>query len=247
MLYNFDDQDVKNDEGILSDQPFTPDQSNLDSRLDWTVGRRGIYYWDFGIHPGFAWIRDQAYGGPYSPKKHVYAKKDENTLTSSSNPRITAKNFSIIRFDDVLLMAAEAEIEAGDLEVAKGYVNRVRERAANPVSWVKSNISTGDPANAHYVVGTWKDPWTDKQRARDAVRFERRLEFAMEEYRFYDLVRWGIADQVLNKYISKEKLHRTYLNTAVFQKGRNEYFPVPIRIMDLAEKNGSKLTQTKGY
>ncbi len=105
----------------------------MDTRLDWTVGRRGISYYDWGPHPGRSWIRDQVYAGPYSPKKHVYAKADVGSLTNGgSNHRQTAKNYNIIRFADVLLMAAEAEVEVGSLEKARIYVNRVRARAANP-------------------------------------------------------------------------------------------------------------------
>ena len=57
--------------------PFTPDAGNLDPRLDWTVGRRGIPYLDWGAHPGKKWIRDQGNGGPYAPKKMVYYKSQK--------------------------------------------------------------------------------------------------------------------------------------------------------------------------
>ena len=117
--------DLKNDQGITSSEPFAPDNvTPLDARLDWTVGRRGIPYYDWGPHPGRSWIRDQQYAGPYSPKKHVYAKADIGSLTNAgSNHRQTAKNYNIIRYADVLLMAAEAEVEVGSLEKAREYVN----------------------------------------------------------------------------------------------------------------------------
>ncbi len=60
------------DQGVSATASFTPDQGNVDPRLDWTVGRRGIPYLDWGPHPGVSWIRLQSYGGPYSPKKMVY-------------------------------------------------------------------------------------------------------------------------------------------------------------------------------
>ncbi len=101
-----------------------------------SVGRRGIPFWDWGPHPGYSWIRDQNYAGPYSPKKHIFSKKDENVLTSSGWRNITAKDIYRIRYSDVLLMAAEAEIEVGSLEKAREYINMVRARAKNPVSWV---------------------------------------------------------------------------------------------------------------
>jgi tetratricopeptide (TPR) repeat protein len=71
LLETFNNTDVKNDQGIASNQPFEPHTGPLDPRLDWTVGRRGIPYLDWGPHGGQNWIRDQAYGGPYSPKKNV--------------------------------------------------------------------------------------------------------------------------------------------------------------------------------
>lgn len=49
-----------------------PSNINLDPRLDHTVGRRGLPYLDWGIHPGRAWIRKIDYGGPYAPKKNVF-------------------------------------------------------------------------------------------------------------------------------------------------------------------------------
>lgn len=60
---------LKTDFGIKSNEPFTPDEGNLDPRLDHSVGRRGIPYLDWQDHPGHDWILQQEYGGPYSPKK----------------------------------------------------------------------------------------------------------------------------------------------------------------------------------
>jgi hypothetical protein len=75
------------------------------------------------------------------------------------------------------------------------------------------------------------------------------LEFGMEGHRFFDLVRWGIADTEINQYFSKEKLKRTYLSAAIFKKGTNEYFPIPLVQIDLsAGANGQKeMTQNPGY
>lgn len=250
-LFNtFNDADLKNDQGLKDADAFTPDNTTpLDPRLDWSVGRRGIYYWDWGPHPGYSWIRDQNYAGPYSPKKHIFSKKEENTLTSSGWKNVTSKDIYIIRYADVLLMAAEAEIEAGSLEVARGYVNQVRARAKDPLSWcraVPGDLSS-PVANANYQIGLYNTPWADKDAARTAVRFERRLELAQEGHRFFDLVRWGIAAETLNAYLAKEKLKRLYKQTASFTKGKNEYFPIPARIIELAAKYGSHLNQNPNY
>jgi hypothetical protein len=243
---SFNDADLKSDQGLFSNDPYTPDNTTaLDTRLDWSVGRRGIPYYDWGPHPGRSWIRDQVYAGPFSPKKHVYAKADIGALTNGgSNHRQTAKNYNIIRFADVLLMAAEAEVEVGTLEKAREYINLVRARAANPVSMVKD--ANGNPA-ANYQTKTYLLPFPDKATARNAARFERRLELAMEGHRFFDLVRWGIAGQVLNTYVAKEKLKRTYKNTATFTVGKNEYYPISNRVLEVAKKGGNVLEQNPGY
>lgn len=237
---------LKNDQGINSSDPFENDADiALDSRLDWTVGRRDIPFYDWGPHPGRSWIRDQTYGGPYSPKKHVYAKADVGGLTNGgSNHRQTAKNYNIIRFADVLLMAAEAEVEVGSLEKAREYVNLVRARAADPVSFVTD--ADGFPA-ANYQTKEYLIPFADQETARRAVRFERRLELAMEGHRFFDLVRWGVADQVLNSYAGVEKGRRSYLNSANFTKGKNEYYPISNRVLEVSAKGGNTLTQNAGY
>ena len=232
-LDNFNVVNVKYDSALKSTDPFTPYTGTLDSRLDWTVGRRGIPYLDWGIHPGNDWIQDQNYGGPYSPKKNVYYKSQETHLTDAEfwGNVTTANNVNLIRYADVLLWAAEVEVEIGSLEKAKDYVNEVRRRAADPSGWVKK--ADGTPA-ANYKVGEYTNAWTDKSFAIKAVRYERMLELAMEGHRFFDLVRWGIADTEINAYIQKEKQMRTYLNSVVFKKNCNEYFAIPQTQIELS-------------
>ena len=246
--YNTPANEVRNDQGIASSAAFTPDAGNLDPRLDHTVGRRGIPYLDWGPHPGASWIRDQGNGGPYAPKKNVYYRNQAGKLTDATNwaSGLTATNYKIMRFADVLLMAAEAEIEAGSLETARTYINRVRTRAANPATWVKG---TGGAPAANYVIGTYVTPFVDKATARAAVRMERKLELGMEGHRFFDLVRWGIADQEINAILAyeKTKIPLGYGN-ATFVKGKNEYFPIPQRQIDLEATGGeSALKQNNGY
>ncbi|MEJ7831173.1 MAG: RagB/SusD family nutrient uptake outer membrane protein [Segetibacter sp.] len=239
---SYNDTKLKTDEGITSNDPFTNDVTiPLDPRLDWTVGRRGIPYYDYGAHPGRSWIRDQAYAGPFSPKKHVNKNSDIGGFTNINNFRQTAKNYNIIRFADVLLMAAEAEIEAGSLSKAQEYINRVRDRATNPGSIIQN-------APANYQTKPYTAPFSSQAIARQAVRFERRLELAMEGHRFFDLVRWGIADVVLNAYLLKEKDRRTYKRgSGGFTKGKNEYYPIPNREIEIARVAGNTLDQNPGY
>lgn len=238
----FNDSDITNDEGINSNEPFTPYAGPLDPRLDHTVGRRSIPYLDWGIHAGKDWIRDQAYGGPYSPKKHI-AEKAHSGISGWQN--LNANNYRVIRYAHVLLWAAEAEVEVGSLEKAREYVNMVRARAANPDGFVK-NADGSDAAN--YVIEEYDAPFPDKEFARKAVRFEHRLEFGMEGTRLFDLVRWGIAPEVLNAYVAKEKLKRTYLEGAVFQEGKHEYYPIPeVEIVNSSIGGEAVMVQNPNY
>lgn len=247
FLDTYNDSDLKNDQGVKSDESFDPPTAALDPRLDWTVGRRGIPYLDWGVHPGTSWIRLQSYGGPYSPKKLVYYKAQEGNLTSAAGwtKGYTANNIKLIRYADVLLMAAECEVEIGSLEKAREYVNLIRARAANPAGWVKND----DGSNAaNYVIGLYNTPWTDKDAARKAVRFERRIELGMEGHRFFDLVRWGVAAAEKNAYFAKESTKRTYLIGANFTAGVDEYVAIPFKALTLSAVGGTEtLKQNPGH
>jgi len=243
--YNTGANQLKTDMGIESNQAFTPDAGNLDPRLDWTVGRRGINFLDWGPHPGKIWIRDQGNGGPYAPKKNAYYKSQEKTLTDGTNwaSGLTATNYKHMRFADVLLLAAECEAEVGDIEKARQYVNQVRGRAADPATWVPGAAAT-------YVIGLYTTPFADRAAARTAVRFERKLELAMEGHRFFDLVRWGVASTALNAFLAyeKPKLSAAYSSATGFVAPKNNYFPIPQRQIDLQTSGGvSNLTQNPGY
>lgn len=233
------------DQGVSATASFTPDQGNVDPRLDWTVGRRGIPYLDWGPHPGVSWIRLQSYGGPYSPKKMVYYEAQQGSLTDVSfwTPGLTAINYQIIRFADVLLWAAEAAAEQDQLGIALGYANRVRNRASNPVGFV---TDAGGNTAANYVIGPYL-AFGSKADALEKIRFERRIELAMEGHRRFDLVRWGLAVEVLNDFIDYESQFRQYLEGAEFNT-TDIYFPIPQRQIDLQTLGGeSPLVQNPGY
>jgi hypothetical protein len=246
LLDTYNQTDVKSDDGIKSTDPFTTSTANLDPRLDWTVGRRGIPYLDWGPHPGRDWIRDQTYAGPYSPIKNTYPKSLEGIASSTTGwtKGYNNNNTKLLRYADLLLYAAEAEVELGNLNTALTYVNKIRTRAANKAGWV---YTAGGTLAANYVIGTYAI-FADQATARKAVRFERRLELGMEGHRFFDLVRWGVADTEKNAYFAKESIKRTYLSGATFKKGVNEVFPIPQQAILLSSKGGqATLTQNNGY
>ncbi len=245
LFTTYNTVNVTSDENLLSAQPFVPYAGELDPRLDWSVGRRSIPYLDWGVHPGRDWIRDVIFGGPYAPKKNVFSRAELGTLAGSVGWgwNNNALNYVAYRFADVLLLAAEAEIEVGTLEKAREYINRVRARA------IASPVMNGAVPAANYVVSLYAVPFANKAAAIDAVRFERKLELGMEGHRFFDLVRWGIADVEINAYLAAEKPRRPApLGTAAFIKGKHEYMPIPDYAISQSIKDGAPtLKQNPGY
>ncbi|GAA4167621.1 RagB/SusD family nutrient uptake outer membrane protein [Sphingobacterium ginsenosidimutans] len=133
------------------------------------------------------------------------------------------KNRIVLRVADVLLMRAEALIELHRSAEALPLINQLRIRAKN------SATMTGY-ATDKMLVETYKNGdniiWNEEN-ARQALRAERRLELAMENGRFFDLVRWGIAEQTMNAYYETEKSRRSYYATAHFTANKSEYLPIP--------------------
>ena len=143
---------------------------------------------------------------------------------------------------DMLSYKAEALIELGEnLDEARNLINRVRQRAMNS-SYVKDFNDRSKNA-ANYKIGLYPAQGWNQDYARKALRTEMRLEKALEGERYYDLVRWGIAKDVMTAYFNAEKETRIYYQEAKFDNGE-EYFPIPV-----AQYNFSlgKYTQNPGY
>ena len=255
---------VKNDQGLASSDPFTAYAGTLDSRLDWSVGRRGIPYLDWGVNPGKSWVRNQFNAGPYTAIKNAVwrarvASDRQGGGGSTNNP------YALIRFADVLLWAAECEVEVGSLDKAQVYVNIVRARAANPDGFVKTYIDNANPLSgftntpaANYKVGLYTGQFAanGKSYARKAVRFERRLELPMEHPRPWDMRRYNgnefdMSAVVLTLYKSEMRPgfnpNSNYVK-GLFVKGKNELLPIPQSQIDLSNKDGvSVLVQNPGW
>ena len=253
MPDTYNNEDVTSFENIPDASPFTPYQGNLDPRLDWTVGRRGIPYLDWGMMTGVAFTAPPGEsiqnGGPYCGKKQVFsmAEYKAGLATKVSWYFGSALNYVTMRYSDLLLMAAECEVEVGSMDQARAYVNKVRTRAAN--SPVKNLDGTANAAN--YKVGLYTTPWASKDAALKAVHFERKLELAEEGHRFFDLVRWGIADAFINdEYLPRARANRPSLfpSGVQFNKGKDEYMPIPIYTITQSEKDGkATIKQNPGY
>ena len=224
----------------------TPPDSGLsvDPRIDHTVGIPGrpFKYRNTVNDSGdmvynFSWARDPGVYGYFGNMKEQQAP--DCSCYVKEGPFVgTSKNVDFIRYADVLLWKAEALIQLNRWDEALPLINQVRNRAA---------ASTQRPIDAGaadiYAISPYSS-FPSKDYALKALMFERRLEFAMEGHRWYDLVRWGIAEETLNAYLAEEKTKRDFLANAQFTAGRDEYYPIPQREIDFT---GGLYVQNPGY
>ncbi|MES2794376.1 MAG: RagB/SusD family nutrient uptake outer membrane protein [Bacteroidota bacterium] len=219
----------------------------LDPRLDYTMGRTDVPYLDWGTQKN-DWIRGSGYAGWYTPKKNSHAKGDASLSGSWAGAQLSNLNVELLRYADILLMAAEAEVEVGSLAKAQEYVNMIRKRAGNCAQGAGNNIKVPiDAAEitwAKYKVGTYNAPWTNKDAARAAVRNERRLELALEGHRLYDLQRWGNLVDVISKFHAREKVLVPVMANAAAPSAKNLMYPLPTSEID---RSGGKLKQNSGF
>ena len=238
-LSNWITSDITNDAGIDTGEAFTPHTGPLDPRIDFTVARRGIDFNGFGPFTGKENIRASFtdISGPYGAKKNFYTAGDsDNRGTGGWGEQRTGINYHIIRYADVLLMAAEAAVESGSLEKARGYVNQVRTRAKN---------SPKADSSPNYVIGTYDSTWTDQSAARTAVRHERRVELGMEGHRLFDLRRWGNMVETLNAYIAHEgRTIPPFAARANTVSSKHTALPIPLDAIDSSE---GALSQNPGH
>ena len=182
--------------------------------------------------------------GYYASMKEVPQRTKGETF---DNPwQAFAMNDYVLRYTDVMLMRAEALIETGGLEEARTIINDIRQRAKNSIA--KHIAYAADQCDIALYPASY---FQSKEQARQCLQWERRLELAMENGRFFDLRRWGIASQTLNKFFEKEKdvvydgqTYAQYYKDAHFTPAKNEYFPLPY--IQLYYVPGL-YTQNKGY
>lgn len=239
----------------FNDSDVDFDAEDVDPRLDWTVGRDGVPFLNWGIHDP-TWIRARSWAGPYSSKKFIHDMNEQSSVSWSS-AQLSSVNIPIIRYSDVLLMLAECEVEVGSLERARELVNMVRTRAADCAIGPNGAAVPIDDASitwASYNVSTYDTEWTDQAMARKAVWFERKIELAMEGHRFFDLRRWdgvggfNTVDYMNNEYLAVEETKRTYLSTSDGFKPRHMLYPLPTVQIELSKIAGEpQLIQNESY
>lgn len=216
----------------------------LDPRIDHTVGipgrpfkYRNTVKTDGDMIYNFSWARDPGVYGYFGNMKEQQAP--DCSCYVKEGPFVgTSKNVDFIRYADVLLFKAEALIQLNQVDEGVAIINQIRTRAA---ASTQRQIDAG--ASDVYNVGMYPTGMS-KADAFKALMFERRLEFGMEGPRFFDLVRWGMAEPVLNAYLAVEKTRKDFLANAQFTAGRDEYYPIPQREIDFT---GGLYKQNPGY
>jgi hypothetical protein len=133
-------------------------------------------------------------------------------------------NRSVFRYADVLLMRAEALAQLGQTAEAIQLVNKVRQRAMGMTT--SGSVANYGKYGVRFAINKYNGNYS-KEQAVDIVKTERRLELAMESERFFDLVRWGDAARVINKFYTEEKEKMGFLDGSSFTADKNEYCPVP--------------------
>ena len=210
----------------------------VDPRLFVTVGLPGTPYMfneKYMMSESKNWGRaNGTYGYFVSLKQNVDPALLDKYLFNADNQIASSMNRIVFRYADVLLMRAEALAQLGSTDDAIALVNKVRQRALDMKT---SSIVAKYAAkyNVHYAVGMYEGSYS-KDEAMKIIKMERRLELAMESERFFDLVRWGDAEQVINKFYNEESKRLNFLTGAYFTKNKNEYLPIPDE--QIAASNG---------
>lgn len=227
--------------GVYTLQNTTP---NVDPRLDFVVGRPTITWKTYPDKPCEGWVRDKdTYG--YNCAKRFWVSPESSDMFNGWPWGASQLNWQIIRYADILLWKAEALIELNEgngLETARDLINQIRNRARNS-AYVK-DFNDHSKYAANYLVNPYPADVWNQDYARQALRWETRLEKALEGERFFDLVRWGIVETTMNNYITAESDNRIYYANAHFTGGKDEYYPVPNNQYGFS---GGKYVQNPGY
>lgn len=208
-----------------------------DPRLFLTVGMPGLPY-EFNkkyiMDESSTWSRSNGLYGYYVTLKQNIDPDYVGTYLIKGSWWGTSENRIVFRYADVMLERAEALVQLNDgrIQEAINLVNQIRQRAKQSTSVISNyEHDYGVKMNISTYTGTY-----DQAQALKIVKMERRLELGMESERFFDLVRWGEADSVLNKYYAEEANDCSIYSQAHFTKNKNEYLPIPYA--QIAASNG---------
>ncbi len=218
-------------QGVFNKVDYNELTDKVDPRLYHTVALLNKpYKYDKSNVFNESWTRTSSVYGYYSSLKENVALNDPHSVLLDPF-RGNSKNRIVLRFADVLLMRAEALIELNREQEALPLINLIRERAKSSVKLIDYVNNVEIELYQPGVNCVWNNNF-----AKQALRFERRLEFAMEGNRFFDLVRWGITEEVLNEYYLEESSKRSYYTGAKFQRNKSEYLPIPQNQISFSKK-----------
>ncbi|EGN56067.1 RagB/SusD domain-containing protein [Hallella multisaccharivorax DSM 17128] len=219
----------------FNEKNYSKSADNADPRLFLTVGMPGLpYEFDkkYIMSETSIWSRSNGLYGYYvSLKQNVDPSLIGSYLIKGSY-WASSMNRIVFRYADVLLMRAEAFAQLGDTQKAIDLVNEIRTRAAGSTRMIADYPHT---YGVKMYCANYKGSYT-KDDAVKIVKMERRLELGMESERFFDLVRWGDAATVLNKYYAEEIPHCAIFKEAHFEANKDEYLPIPFE--QLSASNG---------
>ena len=219
----------------FNDKDYDKAADNADPRLFLTVGMPGMPYMfnkDYIIKKNHVWSRSNGLYGYNISLKHNVDPALINVYLIKGSYWASSMNRIVFRYADVLLERAEAYAQMDKTSEAISLVNDIRNRAGGSTQMIATY-----PADygVSFKVNTYPGSYSNED-ALKIVKMERRLELGMESERFFDLVRWGEAAQVLNKYYAEEIDNCNIYSEAHFTADKDEYLPIPFE--QLSASNG---------
>jgi len=210
----------------FNEKDYDKTSDNADPRLFLTVGIPGLPYMfnkNYMMEETSIWSRSNGlYGYNVSLKQNVDPALIDNYLIKGSY-WASSMNRIVFRYADVLLERAEAYAQLGNSEQAIALVNQIRSRAASSTQMIGNYQNT---YGVKMYISNYKGSYS-KDETIKIVKMERRLEMGMECERFFDLVRWGDAATVINKYYAEEIDNCGIYRDAHFTANKDEYLPIP--------------------
>ena len=210
----------------FNEKDYDKASDNADPRLFLTIGIPGLPYMfnkNYMMEETSIWSRSNGlYGYNVSLKQNVDPALIDNYLIKGSY-WASSMNRIVFRYADVLLERAEAYAQLGQADQAIALVNQIRSRAASSTQMIGNYQNT---YGVKMYITNYKGSYS-KDDAIKIVKMERRLELGMECERFFDLVRWGDAATVINKYYAEEIDNCGIYRDAHFTADKDEYLPIP--------------------
>ena len=208
----------------FNDKDYDKSEDYADPRLFLTIGIPGLPYEfnkNYIMDETSTWSRSNGLYGYYVTLKQNVDPESGYLIKGSWWG--TSMNRIVFRYADVMLERAEAYAQLGESSQAIALVNDIRKRAKQSTGMISNYPSD---YGVKFNISTYDGNYS-KEEALKIVKMERRLEMGMESERFFDLVRWGEAESVLNKYFAGETDNCSIYSTAHFTKNKNEYLPIP--------------------